>query len=91
MIHPSQLRITVPSRQKGGQHVGLSLPTVTVEHIASGCVVTVKDGRSVSECKRLAEEALEYVLLGLRWHSVDLEMDVSENLPKERKSELTAG
>lgn len=78
MIHPSQLRISVPTRVKGGQQVGVPRPSVTVEHITSGCVVTVKDGRSQGECKRLAEEALEYVLLGLRWHSVDLEMDISE-------------
>jgi len=76
MIHPSQLRIVVTRPKEGGQQAGLSMPSITVKHLPTGCVVTVNDGRSQMECRTLAIEALEYVLLGLRWKKEELEMEI---------------
>jgi protein subunit release factor A len=77
MIHESQLKVTTQQHPKGGQHVGCNPPWVSVEHVATGTSVTVKEGRSRHECLKIATDALEYALLALRWHQSDLERDVS--------------
>lgn len=77
MIHYSQLKISpIRTFNEGGQKVGVQLPSVEMIHVPSGCSVIIKDGRSQGEVRRLAEEALEYVLLGLRWHAADLEREI---------------
>lgn len=84
MIHPSQLKVSIHRPPEGGQRCGVPLPCVTVEHVSTGNSVTVKDGRSRMECQQVATEALEYALLAMRWHQVDLEMDISITNPRER-------
>jgi len=79
MIHESQLIISTPNaRPFGGQHVGVQLPAVTIEHTPSGNTITIKGARSNSGAKRVALEALEFALLSLNWHQSDLDRDISK-------------
>ncbi len=78
MIHPSQIKITPIIRPKGGQHVGVSEPHMTIEHIPSSCSVTVRGGRSQLSCKNAGLEGLEIVLLNFGYTSTDLQIDIKE-------------
>lgn len=78
MIHPSQIKITPITRPKGGQHVGISEPHMTIEHVPSACSVTVRGGRSQLYCRNAGLEGLEITLLNLGYRSTELEIDIKE-------------
>ena len=54
--------VKVPYIKQGGQHVGVTNPGVTVEHMA-GITVTSSLARSQNKNKQIALAAVEYALL----------------------------
>ena len=84
-MKPEHLKIQAGERPhyQGGQHVGVSIPSVQVTHLPTGLMAFSESERSQQKNLRVAMAMIEYGLAEIGWKEADDAASAELDKPRE--------